>query len=123
MLTYSAYALIMGEKSYRVEASKAEDGSIRLEVINLREFKSVESAGAWCYQTHKQTEGRTVWYANVVDIDFTHQFSKEEIEIICLQFIEEKIYPNKIRIVSEKAIESKTYSPGFLGHKPIETGG
>jgi len=123
ILGCSAYALIMGDESYRIEVSKEDDGSIRLEIINLREFKNVESAGAWCYQTHKETEGRKVWYANVVDLDFTDQFTDEQIEEICYGFIKEKVYPARIRFIDEKSIETRTYRPGFLGHDPNTKGG
>lgn len=119
LLTLSAHALIMGEKSYRIEVSKSADNSIILDVIHLRDFTSVESTAVWCYQTHKKTEGKTVWYSNVVDLDFTGQFTDQEIETICWKFVSQKVYPNRIKKVTDQGVLTDRYSPGFLGHHPM----
>ncbi|MEM7792239.1 MAG: hypothetical protein AAF546_12620 [Verrucomicrobiota bacterium] len=113
MLTCSAFALIMGVKPYQIEVSKADDGSIKLDVINLRDFKSVETAGHWCYRTHKLTEGREVWYSNVVRLDFSEEFSAKEIEDVCAGFLKTKVYPSRIRQFKDRRLEviADRYSP------------
>lgn len=116
MLTLSAFAFIMGEKPYRIEISKVDENSITLDVINLRKFQSVEETGHWCYSVHKRTEGREVWYSNVVHLDFSEGFTAKEIEEVCAGFIRTKVYPSQIRKVQDGRIEVVTdrYSPGTI---------